>query len=92
MILRQEFEDMYDTQTESYDVSHEEHAEALGATFVTEEIIEITRWGQIVRYIYERDNEFVAVKYEQDGGDADIEYSPTFTSVKPKEITKTIYV
>jgi hypothetical protein len=74
-----------------YNISHDRIAADLGATLVHHEIVDITRWGYIMQYVYKRDNEFVSVTYEEASGDSDLEYYPEFTSVVPETIQTVIY-
>jgi len=72
--------------------THDETGSAVGAQFVDHRIVNETRWGHIVEYVYKRDNEYVKVTYESASGDGETEYIPEYENVFPKEITVTKYL
>jgi hypothetical protein len=89
VILLQEFKDATERWGERTGYpTHDQIADELGAKQVNYDIVDTTRWGQVVEYVYERDGEFVKVTYEEGSGDSDIDYSPEFTDVVP--VTKTV--
>ena len=72
--------------------NHNESADELGAKQVHYDIVDTTRWGQIVEYVYQREDEYVKVVYESGSGDSDIPYEPEFTAVRPETQTVVSYV
>lgn len=75
----------------SGDIVHDEVADELAADQVHYDILDTTRWGEVVEYVYERDGEFVSVVYERASGDGETVYSPTITEVVPVEVTVVQY-
>jgi hypothetical protein len=67
---------------------HEEIANEIGATFLDHSILNSTRWGHVVEYVYMRSLEYARVTYEVASGDGSMEYYPTWTAVRP--VPKTI--
>lgn len=71
--------------------NHDEIAHELGAEQVSYEIIDTTRWGHVVEYIYRRRDQYVSVTYTEGSGDSEYEYEPEFHEVIPVEKTITAY-
>lgn len=71
-----------------YEVNHWDVAKELNAEQVHYDILDTTRWGQIVEYVYMRGLEYARVEYEEAGGEGETEYEPEWTAVRP--VTKTI--
>jgi hypothetical protein len=86
MHLAQEFKDATERWGERTGYpTHDEIADELGAEQIHYDVVDTTRWGTVVEYIYKRAEEFVRVEYETGSGDSEIEYYPTFTAVQPVE-------
>lgn len=71
--------------------TYDETADELGATQVHYDIVDTTRWGQIVDYVFEKNGEFVRVRYTQGSGDSEYPYEPEYAQVKPVEKTVVVY-
>lgn len=80
--------DEFKEKSGGYYPNHSEVALETGAKQVHYDIVDSTRWGQVVEYVYERDGEFVKVTYEEGSGDSEIDYDAEVTEVVP--VTKTI--
>lgn len=75
---------------------HADVANHLGAKQVHYDIVDTTRWGQVVEYVYEGkgDNnlwELARVTYEVGAGDSDIDYEPEWQAVRPIVKTTVVY-
>lgn len=70
--------------------NHDEIADEVGATQVHYDVVDTWRWGNIVEYVYNRDDEYVSLVYREASGDGECEYEPDITEVVP--VTKTITV
>lgn len=90
MTLLDDFVDNTEDAYESYP-THSDIAHEFGAKQVAYEILDTLRWGHLVEYIYQRDDEFVRVIYEEGSGDSEYPYLPSFTAVKPVTKTVTVY-
>lgn len=71
--------------------NHDEIADELGAKQVDYDILDTTRWGEIVSYVYKRADEYVRVTYERASGDGDSYYDPRIEVVVPEQKTITTY-
>lgn len=68
--------------------THDEIAHELGAKQVHYDLVDTTRWGHVVEYVYERDGEYVKVTYTEGSGDSEYEYEPEIQEVF--RVTKTV--
>jgi hypothetical protein len=90
--LLEEFKIEEGKHTETSYPTHDETADKLGATQVHYKVVDTTRWGQIVEYVYELDDEYVRVRYEEASGDGETYYEPDIVAVEPQQVTVTKYV
>ena len=87
MSLLQEFQDKTPAGYDDY-ANHDEIAHEVGAKQVAYDILDTTRWGHVVEYVYQRGDEFVSVTYTSGSGDSEYPYEPDLRAVKP--VTKTV--
>ncbi len=69
-------------------ISHHDIAEELCAVQVRYDIVDTTRWGHVVEYVYKRANEYVSVIYTEGSGDSEYDYEPEIKEVF--RVTKTV--
>lgn len=67
-------------------------ATEIGAKMVNDTILNSTRWGYITEEVFQRDDEFVAVCYEDASGDSEVPFEPDVYPVVAQEVTVTKYV
>lgn len=84
--------DEFREKSGGYYPNHDEIADEVGATQVHYDIVDTTRWGQVVEYVYQRGAEYVKVTYEEGSGDSDIDYDADVQQVKPVERVVTDYI